>query len=446
MSHPANWDPDVSQQLALGVGAGSTISGDVGGALPGPTTVTGIQGIPVSPTPPTNGQELVYVAADGQWEPKSEAAGTSPVGLELTKLGTVLSPGPATFDAGMVESPSVWWDEPSQRYGMVYTGYNAAISASAIGLAWSEDGVTWTKDGASPILSGSGSGFDSVGCTSPVMYWEAGTYFLFYAGLTATGYEGGTPSIGLATFTTMPGTPTRLGQVIPNSGAGWRANATFHSSIVKVGTTYYNFFNARSGAGVESIGYATSTNLTSWTVDDVNSPMISPAGGSAWDSWWVADPSVFRLGDVWFMGYAGSQTSYTPGCDGYAWTTAAAFPLGWTRWTYNPVLSPDPIDSNFSAKPYIVLTQSQLLHYYTSVPQPHSVIGLAVSDLPVPTSTAVSGVKVTGVPSAGQTLTAISATEADWQAIPTPVIYSPLTDPSGPSLVFTSTGDVIMCP
>jgi hypothetical protein len=48
--------------------------GDLGGSLPGPTVI-GIQGTPVSPTAPTAGQELVYNASTGQWEPTSEAAG-----------------------------------------------------------------------------------------------------------------------------------------------------------------------------------------------------------------------------------------------------------------------------------------------------------------------------------------------------------------------------------
>ncbi len=39
---------------------GTAGGGDIGGSLPGAVTVVGIQGIPVSTTPPTAGQTLIY--------------------------------------------------------------------------------------------------------------------------------------------------------------------------------------------------------------------------------------------------------------------------------------------------------------------------------------------------------------------------------------------------
>lgn len=66
--HITKFTPASKRDASLG----GALAGDVGGVI-GATTVTGIQGVPVSSTPPTDGQELVYVAADGQWEPQDEA-------------------------------------------------------------------------------------------------------------------------------------------------------------------------------------------------------------------------------------------------------------------------------------------------------------------------------------------------------------------------------------
>jgi hypothetical protein len=45
-------------------GTGTSVGGDLGGSLPGPT-VEGIQGIPVDAGPPADGEELVYDAGSG---------------------------------------------------------------------------------------------------------------------------------------------------------------------------------------------------------------------------------------------------------------------------------------------------------------------------------------------------------------------------------------------
>ncbi len=77
-----NVDPDYSANLGQGVGGGTgTGGGDVsgpggGGSGGGGSIVTGIQGVPVDPTPPTTGQELVFNGA--AWAPASE---TGPVAI-----------------------------------------------------------------------------------------------------------------------------------------------------------------------------------------------------------------------------------------------------------------------------------------------------------------------------------------------------------------------------
>lgn len=49
--------------------AGDAASGDLAGAYPSPQ-VAGLRGQPLSPTPPEDGQVLVWNQAAGQWEPR----------------------------------------------------------------------------------------------------------------------------------------------------------------------------------------------------------------------------------------------------------------------------------------------------------------------------------------------------------------------------------------
>lgn len=47
-------------------------------------TVVGIQGTPISPASPSNGNVLTYVAADGQWEPASVILDSSPTSVTVS--------------------------------------------------------------------------------------------------------------------------------------------------------------------------------------------------------------------------------------------------------------------------------------------------------------------------------------------------------------------------
>lgn len=292
----------------------------------------------------------------------------------LTKQGVVLGLGPAAFDANMVESPVVWWDQSEGQWGMVYTGYSAA-SQGSVGIAWSPDLLTWTKAGQILAPTGVPGDPDQGGITGPYMRYEDGTYYLFYIGLTEVGYESGVKSLCLATASSSTGQWTRHGTVIAPLAGPWRAGAIYHASIVLVDSTYYMFFNA--SASIETIGYATASSLLGpWTVDDVNSPVVT-VSASGWDSGWVGDPSIYKVGTTWYMAYYG----YGDGTarDGIATTTEAAFPLGWVKYAGNPVLSPsETYDSTYAHKPFIVNHEGRHYHYYTAVGSAGRVIALAV--------------------------------------------------------------------
>jgi predicted GH43/DUF377 family glycosyl hydrolase len=309
-------------------------------------------------------------------------------GLALEKCGVVLRRGPAgAWDAGMVESPSVWYDPARRRYGMVYAGYGlrpgmtsrqgyAAVSAPQVGLAWSDDLMRWEKAGPAPLFSPSGvpGTPDAAGIAGPVLWHEDGTYYLFYIGLTETGYEKGQKTLNVATSTDLRTWTRHAGNpIIAPAGEGWRRDAIWHPGIVKVSGTYYLFFNASGlvdGHEEEYIGYATSTDLLNWTVDDAASPLLVGSGRpGAWDATRRAgDPSLFHAGGLWWMAYYSWNRAHA--YDGLAWTTEAAFPLGWRPIAANPVLdvgAPGSFDALYAHKPYIFRTETRHHHYYTAV-------------------------------------------------------------------------------
>jgi len=303
-------------------------------------------------------------------------------GSRLVKCGIVLKRGKrGEWDAGMIESPVIWFDENRKRYAMVYTGYDhanttklgyAAVSMPQIGLAWSDDLFSWEKDSRNPIFrpSGAPGSPDGSGTAGPFIWFERGTYYLFYFGTTASGYEKGLKTLNLAVSTDLytwrryEGNP-----VISPQGTDWRRDAIWHPNITKVGEKYFLFFNASGvvdGINEEYIGYATSADLFHWKVDDANSPLlIGSRNPSAWDaSGRTGDPSLYKVGNRWFMAYYSWDRNHAQ--DGLAWTTEAGFPLGWQPYGGNPILrigEPGSFDDQHAAKPFIFRTKDQHFHF-----------------------------------------------------------------------------------
>ncbi len=311
---------------------------------------------------------------------------TVPPGARLSKVGIVIHKGdPKAWDGGMVESPSVWYDSVSQRYGLVYAGYALtspnktgyeSVSNPHIGLAWSNDLVHWTKSPDNPLFGPSGKEGtpDETGTSGPLMWYENGTWYLFYFGLTESGYEKGNKTLNVALSTDMKHWKRYSGNpIIRPEGNGWRAYAIWHPNIVKNGDTYYLFFNASGvveGANEERIGYATSKDLLHWKVDDKNSPIVSGSGEKGkWDARGRAgDPSVYKIGDTWYMAYYSWDGKNSR--DGLAMTDTKHFPLGWKTYKGNPVLdigSPGSFDALHAGKPFIYITPERYFHFYTAV-------------------------------------------------------------------------------
>ena len=310
----------------------------------------------------------------------------NPPGSQLMKCGIVLPVGSAgEWDSGMVESPVVWHDSNHSNYGMVYTGYDsinltkrgyAHVTRPQVGLAWSDDLLHWKKDLRNPIFTGSGvhGSPDAEGATGPLVWSENGTYYLFYIGVTGRGYETGTKTMNLATSTDLyTWKRYERNPVIAPAGNGWRRDAIWHPNVVKNAGLYYLFFNASgvvNGLEEEFIGYATSEDLFHWEVDDANSPLlVGSTRPGAWDaSGRAGDPSVYKVGDIWYMAWYGWDKKNS--ADGLAWTTEEEFPLAWRVYEHNPVLrigESGSYDALHAGKPFIFRANDVHYHFYTAV-------------------------------------------------------------------------------
>ena len=316
-------------------------------------------------------------------------------GLGLRKVGFVVQPNAVqAWRAEAVESPKIW-REDDLRYHMVFTAYSAGHAEACHGHATSVDLVNWDVDPV-PFFTGSGvvGAPDRAGCTGPYPLKYQGTYYLYYIGLTESGYEAGEKTLCCASAPSLDGPWTRHGKIIDKGEIGtvsdWRALQVWHPSVTSRRGVFYMFFNASGSDAKERIGYATSSHpLGPWTVHDEDCPLLTDIPGG-WHDMITGDPSVYRDGDRWIMEFFGY--GYIDGvlsaCDGIAWTTDAEFPLGWREIPGNPILMPSKphgIDATFSHKPFIHISAGRKYHYYTSATQldgsEYRAIALAVSDV-----------------------------------------------------------------
>lgn len=301
---------------------------------------------------------------------------------DSTDAGIVLKPtGGTGFDSQIVESPSIIWDDSRNQYIMVYTAYNSN-NVGSIGWATSNDLKNWHSQGQLLKNSGDPKLGDKNGCTGPCLVKFDGIYYLFYLGLNAEGYEGGPINLCLAVSSDLQSWTYKGIVLSPDKNIPWISNTIYHPDIMRVGSYWYIFFNANGtidGQAAERTGFAYSKKIDGpYTVDpDRISKFAEDAGNHGGIQ--CGDPSIFKIRDLYYMFYF--DTSHgSEVVDRYAWTTPAEFPRGWRYG--GPVIKNDKdYNKDFAHKPFVLIKDNILYHYYTAVGDQGRCIALQTFDL-----------------------------------------------------------------
>lgn len=299
-----------------------------------------------------------------------------------TDVGLVLKPtGGTGFDSQMVESPSIIWDDAKNQYIMVYTAYNSN-NVGSIGWATSSDLTNWDSQGQLFKNSGNPANGDKNGCTGPCLVKYDGIYYLFYLGLNGEGYEGSPINLCLAVSSDLQSWTYKGILIAPTSDIPWISNTIFHPNPMRIGNHWFIFFNANGtidGEAAERTGFAYSTKIDGpYTVDpDRISKFAEDVGNHS--NIQCGDPSIFKLNGLYYMFYF--DTSHGDEVvDRYAWTTAAEFPRGWRYG--GPVIKNDkPFNKTYAHKPFVLIKDNILYHYYTAVGDQGRCIALQTFDL-----------------------------------------------------------------
>ena len=95
---------------------------------------------------------------------------------------TFSATGTGTFDGGFIDDPSVLIDAGG-TYHMWYTGVDLGLTTFAIGYATSTDnGITWTRVQPTPVLTPTGTGWESTDVAYAQVVEDGGIYKMWYSG------------------------------------------------------------------------------------------------------------------------------------------------------------------------------------------------------------------------------------------------------------------------
>lgn len=254
----------------------------------------------------------------------------------------VLTHGPGSYDNDLLVAPYALWDNGT--FYLFYAG-NAGVC-----LATSSDGDIYTKFAGNPILTPSGTGFDSLGAGGgPVL--KVGQQWVMYYG--ARQYPGWGPgeSVGRATADSLTGVWERSSDPVLTIGSPgeWDAGLISATSVLPLDTGGFIMFYYASDDfnNVWLMGMATSADGITWTKYNdpsttdppyAESDPILPAGSlGQFDEWGVTGAGVLRMGGFYHMYYSAlgpdPSTGYRSDV-GYAYSTDG---ITWDRWPENPV-------------------------------------------------------------------------------------------------------------
>ena len=320
--------------------------------------------------------------------------------IEQKRMEEVYHALQTPFKVGMIlEEEGAYMDCPcvfrtaSGEWGMVYAKYEERKNGYETWYAVSRDLLNWKEE--KNLLAMSGKGWDAYQCAGGMALidpeWEGthrvasfqGKYWMSYIGGQLQGYEPDPLSIGMA-YSREPEMQNweRLPEPIlmpMDPQARKFEKATLYKSTViedKRGLTGYRFvmfYNAKQeGIWVERIGMAGSNDMICWSrIGDA--PVIDNGIDQEFNI--SGDPQLLRYDDLWVMNYFVCR-------EGKAFDTFACSKdlFHWTKWNGEPLIEAgEDYDKTYAHKPWILMENGRVYHFYCAVSGNRRGLALAVS-------------------------------------------------------------------
>ncbi len=243
---------------------------------------------------------------------------------------------PGSFDASKIGPRAILREGPND-WKMWYEAVQGP-NQSTVGYATSTDGIKWTKYAKNPVMiptmAWEGAGGINHEDSPTTVLKEHGLYEMWYHAI-----EGTTRRIGYATSPDGI-TWTKYSQnpvLSPGPAGSWDADTIANPTVVKVGALYYMYYLHSAGKG--GYGLAVSSDRVDWTKYAAN-PVLSAGPRGSWDGYLMGSGnSVVYDGQRFHMWFTAARDS-SGFLMGYA---GSADGKSWTQSPNNPIMSkPSP--------------------------------------------------------------------------------------------------------
>ncbi len=240
--------------------------------------------------------------------------------------------GSGAFDEGLCEVTAVYYE--GGTYYVYYTGWNPAETEAQIGLATGSSLISLTKQGAI-LTKNAGSPFRQAYVSGGRVHKFGGTYYLYFWGSNTASFEGEPGVLGVATASNPAGPFTVQNSDNAIIGLESGMSIIYRPFVVDNTATdgfYYLFANAKA-SGLEHIYVWSSSDLvTGWSIANSGNPVLS--SGSAPFASRIGDPTIIPNGSGgWLMVYFGGTDPH-PALVGLATSTGSL--TSWTNYSRNP--------------------------------------------------------------------------------------------------------------
>jgi predicted GH43/DUF377 family glycosyl hydrolase len=306
------------------------------------------------------------------------AAASAPKSLDTPyKIGSLVlaaSNREGEYDRISVDCPFVF-----HRKGHFYmtfvafdgTGYQTGLASSQDLVHWEKQGCILRRDPNSPVTRYNialnwilrENSLYSAGELTPVDSRYVGVYHAY----PNSGYEQGAAVIGLCRSSDLLHWELEAPSLRAEDGAEWERGGLYKPCLVKNGSTYYLFYNAKNQTEArwhEQTGVATSTDLKTWKRYTGNPILRNGPSGSP-DSRFASDPCVLRNGKLWALYYFGLDDRGI--ARDLVATSQDLFHPAKRSQVVIDVGPPGSVDSSYAHKPSLVAYKGDLYHFYCAV-------------------------------------------------------------------------------